>query len=190
MFNGAEMVKSEGAPERQKVRLLFGEALAAALYASGRTQEELAIHVDRRQSTVSNWASGKNEPDPWFVFEAEKFLGARPGSLSRFLGYVPIEAATIAGGVEEAINGDPRLPASQRAILIRSYHEYLDMGWRLRAGRRPKGNDPYGDKNPVAVERGRRGGQKGGRARAEKLTPEERSQIGKKAAAARWKKPN
>ena len=33
---------------------------------------------------------------------------------------------------------------------------------------------------------GRRGGQRGGRARAERLSPEERSQIARKAAQARW----
>lgn len=32
----------------------------------------------------------------------------------------------------------------------------------------------------------RRGGEKGGAARAAKLTPDERSEIAKKAAAARW----
>jgi hypothetical protein len=42
-------------------------------------------------------------------------------------------------------------------------------------------------KNPYAVELGRLGGKKGGRARAEKLTPERRSEIAKKAAQARWK---
>lgn len=48
--------------------------------------------------------------------------------------------------------------------------------------------DPYEGKNPAAVELGRQGGLKGGKARAEKLTPEERSAIAKKAAAARWSK--
>ncbi len=33
---------------------------------------------------------------------------------------------------------------------------------------------------------GRLGGKKGGRARADKLTPEERREIAKKAAKARW----
>lgn len=42
-------------------------------------------------------------------------------------------------------------------------------------------------KNPAAVALGRKGGLKGGRARAERLTPEERSEIAKRAAAARWK---
>lgn len=43
-------------------------------------------------------------------------------------------------------------------------------------------------KNPAAVALGRLGGLKGGKARADKLTPEERSEIAKKAAKARWGK--
>ncbi len=46
--------------------------------------------------------------------------------------------------------------------------------------------DPNEGKNPAAVELGRQGGLKGGRARAEKLSPEQRSEIARKAAAARW----
>jgi hypothetical protein len=36
------------------------------------------------------------------------------------------------------------------------------------------------------TQAGRRGGQKGGRARASKLTPERRSEIARRAAKARW----
>lgn len=42
-------------------------------------------------------------------------------------------------------------------------------------------------KDPAAVSLGRRGGLKGGPARAKKLTPKRRSAIAKKAAKARWK---
>ena len=49
--------------------------------------------------------------------------------------------------------------------------------------------DPYQGKNPTAVELGRLGGQKGGKARAAKLTPDQRSEIAKKAAQARWGSP-
>jgi hypothetical protein len=42
-------------------------------------------------------------------------------------------------------------------------------------------------KNPAAVSLGRRGGLKGGKARAAALSPERRSEIAKKAAVARWK---
>lgn len=45
------------------------------------------------------------------------------------------------------------------------------------------------EKNPAAVALGRLGGLKGGRARADKLTPAARSLIAKKAANARWHKP-
>ncbi len=41
-------------------------------------------------------------------------------------------------------------------------------------------------KNPAAVALGRLGGKVGGKARAAKLTPEQRTQIAKKAAAKRW----
>jgi hypothetical protein len=43
-------------------------------------------------------------------------------------------------------------------------------------------------KNQAAVELGRLGGKKGGKARAESLTAERRKEIAIKAAVARWKK--
>ena len=50
-------------------------------------------------------------------------------------------------------------------------------------------DEPADDgKDPAAVALGRKGGLKGGKARAAKLTPEQRSAIAKKAAAARWSK--
>lgn len=43
-------------------------------------------------------------------------------------------------------------------------------------------------KNPAAVALGRLGGLKGGKARAKKLSSEERKEIARTAAMARWKK--
>jgi hypothetical protein len=43
-------------------------------------------------------------------------------------------------------------------------------------------------KNPAAVALGRLGGRKGGKARMAALTPEERSALGKLAAAAKRRK--
>lgn len=49
--------------------------------------------------------------------------------------------------------------------------------------------EPIDDgKDPAAVSLGRRGGKKGGPARAAKLSPERRAEIARKAAAARWSK--
>lgn len=44
------------------------------------------------------------------------------------------------------------------------------------------------EKDPAAVELGRRGGLKGGKARAAALSAAERSEIARKAALARWRK--
>ena len=43
-------------------------------------------------------------------------------------------------------------------------------------------------KDTAAVSLGRRGGLKGGRIRADRMQPERRSEIAKKAADARWAK--
>lgn len=47
-------------------------------------------------------------------------------------------------------------------------------------------DQPKPPKNPAAVALGRLGGKKGGKARAASLTPEQRKEIARKAAAARW----
>ena len=43
------------------------------------------------------------------------------------------------------------------------------------------------EKNPAAVALGRKGGLKGGKARAKSLSAAKRAEIAKKAALARWK---
>jgi hypothetical protein len=48
--------------------------------------------------------------------------------------------------------------------------------------------DPEPEKNPIGVAFGMLGASKGGKARASKLTPEQRREAAKKAAAARWAK--
>jgi hypothetical protein len=54
-------------------------------------------------------------------------------------------------------------------------------------GEEPK-TEPPPVKNEAAVALGKLGGKKGGAARAAALTPEQRSEIAKKAASTRWKK--
>jgi hypothetical protein len=53
-------------------------------------------------------------------------------------------------------------------------------------GNVPKPPDPDEGKDPAAVALGRKGGLKGGKARAAKMTPEERSRAARAAAEARW----
>jgi hypothetical protein len=54
-------------------------------------------------------------------------------------------------------------------------------------GEMPKEAPPDRQKNPAAVTLGRLGGLKGGKARAEKLTPAKRKEIARKAALTRWR---
>ncbi len=46
--------------------------------------------------------------------------------------------------------------------------------------------DPDDGKNPAAVELGRKGGLKGGKARAERMTAKQRSEAARHAAQKRW----
>jgi hypothetical protein len=55
-------------------------------------------------------------------------------------------------------------------------------------GEAPPAKKPEREKDPNAVALGRKGGLKGGKARAEKLSSEERYRIAQKAARARWAK--
>ena len=55
-------------------------------------------------------------------------------------------------------------------------------------GKKRVKSEPRKRKNPAAVQLGRRGGKKGGPARAAALSDEQRSEIARIAAMARWKK--
>ena len=56
-------------------------------------------------------------------------------------------------------------------------------------GEAPKTPDPDAGKDPAAVSLGRKGGLKGGKARAKKMTAAQRKASAKIAAEARWGKP-
>ena len=55
-------------------------------------------------------------------------------------------------------------------------------------GQAPKTDPASRDKNSEAVARGSKGGKKGGKGRAAKLSPTERSDAASRAAKARWHK--
>jgi len=61
------------------------------------------------------------------------------------------------------------------------------IGQKLDGSPLVRGTLEITEKNQAAVELGRLGGVKGGKARAAALSPEQRAAIAKKAAAARWR---
>lgn len=64
------------------------------------------------------------------------------------------------------------------------------IGTAIRVARIATGEEPeeLDTRDPKAVERGHAGGIKGGKARAQNMTPEQRSEAASKAAKARWQK--
>ena len=71
--------------------------------------------------------------------------------------------------------------------MPRDLNQLADKITKITTGEEKKPVENEG-KNPAAVALGRLGGQKGGKARATKLSPEQRKAIAKKAAQARWEK--
>jgi hypothetical protein len=76
------------------------------------------------------------------------------------------------------VSAKPDFMATAATVVSKAIGENLFDGSPLP--------DPNAGKDPKAIERGKAGGLKGGKARAAKLSPKKRSQIAKIAAKARW----
>lgn len=83
----------------------------------------------------------------------------------------------------------PRRPKLREDVAERAYRTLQEA-----LGGRPKTVPPSerteDQKNPEAVKRGAKGGKKGGRTRADRLSAEQRAEIAKKAANIRWQNPD
>jgi hypothetical protein len=83
----------------------------------------------------------------------------------------------------------PPMP-KKRPSLRKDENETAYALVQAMTGEGPRPTPPgEGEKNPEAVARGSKGGKKGGRSRAKKLSSEDRKAIARRAAAARWKRP-
>ena len=60
----------------------------------------------------------------------------------------------------------------------------------IATGERPNDSPKAGEPESRRAVMGRKGGLRGGEARARALSPKRRREIAKKAAAARWKQPS
>ena len=98
----------------------------------------------------------------------------------------PLSARAYGGQMPDRSRKIPRDPnqAARRIVDLATNSETAPTDAELR----PKKEER--EKDPAAVSLGRRGGLKGGKARADGMTPEERTEAAKKAAAARWGKPD
>jgi transcriptional regulator with XRE-family HTH domain len=102
-------------------RLCFGRLLADALKGRRMKQEDLARSLGTTQSSISGWINGKYEPSAATVFTIERALGLDPGSLSRPLGYLPVEPAARTISVDSAIAQCVTLDEEAKAVLSSLY---------------------------------------------------------------------
>ncbi len=76
----------------------------------------------------------------------------------------------------------PKRSSKPRALDVNQ------LAARIVAASTDDDEPPKRKKNPHAVALGRKGGKVGGKARAKALTAEERTEIARAAAEARWRK--
>jgi hypothetical protein len=111
-------------------RAAFGHALIeAAAIASVDLDELLAIasksKIDSAKKVVYHWRTGEREPSRPQVEELERLLKLSPGSLSRHLGWVPLEAAE-SEGIELAILRNETLTEGQKQALLQILATFRD----------------------------------------------------------------
>lgn len=112
-------------------RTQFGRALAEALRVRGWNQADLAERMHTTQSAVSAWITGKSQPAADDVFEVELEMDMGPGSLSRHLGYRPIDPEESLPDTESCITADPTLTADYKDIVLAVYR-----GLKIKASER------------------------------------------------------
>lgn len=72
------------------------------------------------ENAVWLYTRGEREPDRDIVFELERYLGERPGALSRILGYLPVSARS-ALSVRDAVGDDAGLDDQGRKAVLAVY---------------------------------------------------------------------
>jgi len=102
----------------------------------------------------------------------------RPDNTSKALERWENEGGAPASG-DRAVRKRPRDPAQLAKFIV-------DVATGQVEDREPTPEEQ--GKNPAAVALGRKGGLKGGKARADKMTAKQRTLAAKKAATARWAK--
>lgn len=77
------------------------------------------------------------------------------------------------------------MPMPKRPRRPRDPFQLAHQVFQEAIGEAPR-PDPDAGKNPAAVALGKLGGAKGGKARAARMTPEERRESARRAARLRW----
>lgn len=99
----------------------FGRQLAAELEGRARSWFAAAVAAASGESVSENavalWIAGTSEPTRSKVWAIEQVLELPPGTLSRCLGYLPVDAVEVVTP-EQALLRDPSIPRAVRRALI------------------------------------------------------------------------
>lgn len=76
------------------------------------------------QPTVSGWLDNIDRQAPGRIFLIEQALGQKPGSISRRLGYLPLEARAVKS-VADALAADAGLSDLARGMLLAAYEQAI-----------------------------------------------------------------
>ena len=103
----------------------FAAALRRHRQGSGfPTQARLAAALDKSWHAVGSWERGMWRPPPEEVFRIERLLALPAGSLSRLLGYLPVNVQPEPS-VLAAIDSEPRLDAKAKDLLTELYRSLV-----------------------------------------------------------------
>ena len=91
---------------------------------------------------MGGWINGKYEPAAATVFTIERELGLNPGSLSRPLGYLPVEPAARPVSVDAAITQSPHLDDDAKDALSALYRVLADRSTPAMVPSRPRRQAP------------------------------------------------
>lgn len=113
--------------DRRAMREAFVKDLYLYLSDKNVTHRELrdAVPGISAHTEIQRWRHGIAEPPPNVVFAIEDYLDLKPGSLSIHLGYLPPKVQPAPKNLVAMIEGDDRLPAWGKEILLTAYREIM-----------------------------------------------------------------
>lgn len=103
----------------------FADALKRAMRTRGYTQVLLAEELGVTQSQVSTWVNGIYAPNPALIGDIERVLNQRPGTLTRFFGFLPAGTDDKPTDLASVVRADPGLNESQAEAIIALYEHFL-----------------------------------------------------------------
>jgi transcriptional regulator with XRE-family HTH domain len=103
----------------------FGEFVRAQRRLAQVSQRNLAKMSGVSDSYLSQIERGNYRPSPQVVKALAQAFGLEPRQLYTMLGFIDEEEGGGAPSVEQAIQLDPRLDATQKETLIRIYKSFV-----------------------------------------------------------------